>query len=54
VSETGVANLRRIDISVANDMYPETNLITLSGFMGAPVPVSDADSSWAGAPSGRE
>ena len=54
VTETGVANLRRIDISVANDMYPEISLITLSGFMGAPVPISDADSSWAGAPSGKE
>lgn len=54
VSETGVANLRRIDISVSNDLHPENSLITLSGFVGAPVPISDADGSWAGAPSGQE
>ncbi|MCJ7555707.1 MAG: type II secretion system minor pseudopilin GspI [Gammaproteobacteria bacterium] len=54
VSETGVANLSRIDISVSNDLHPDTSLINLSGFVGAPVPTSNADGNWAGAPSGQE
>ena len=54
VSETGVANLRRIDISVSSDLHPENSLIQLSGFVGAPVPTNDADASWAGAPSDRD
>lgn len=54
VSETGVANLRRIDISVSSDLNPESSLIQLSGFVGVPVSANDADGNWAGAPSGQE
>ena len=54
VSETGVANLRRIDISVFSDLHPESSLIQLSGFVGMPVPANDTDGDWAGAPSGQE
>ncbi|MDH3400340.1 MAG: type II secretion system minor pseudopilin GspI [Chromatiales bacterium] len=51
VSETGVANLLRVDIEVSSDLEPEGTLVSLSGFIGVPIPSSEIDSRWAGAPS---
>ncbi len=38
ISETGVENLFRVDITVARADDPETNLATLAAFLGLPVP----------------
>lgn len=48
VSETGVANLLRIDIQVSSELEPEGTLVSLSGFVGVPIPATDLDGRWAG------
>lgn len=49
VSETGVANLLRVDIQVSSELEPQGTLVSLSGFVGVPIPATDIDSRWAGA-----
>ena len=48
VSETGVANLLRVDIEVTSELEPQGTLVSLSGFVGVPVPATEIDSRWAG------
>lgn len=48
VSETGVANLLRVDIEVTSELEPQGTLVSLSGFVGVPVPTTEIDSRWAG------
>lgn len=48
VAETGVPNLLRIDIEVASELDPDGTLVTLSGFVGRPVPADDIDGRWEG------
>lgn len=48
VSETGVPNLLRIDIEVTGELDPDGTLVTLSGFVGRPVPGDDIDGRWEG------
>jgi len=50
VSETGVANLLRVDIQVSSELEPQGSLISLSGFVGVPIPASEVDSRWGGDP----
>jgi general secretion pathway protein I len=54
VTETGVANLLRVDITVSSELEPDSPLITVSGFVGVPIPVNDSDDDWAGAADARE
>ena len=51
ISETGVSNLLRVDIQVSSELEPQGTLVSLSGFVGAPIPASEVDSRWAGVPS---
>lgn len=48
VSETGVPNLLRVDIEVTSDLQPEGTLVSLSGFVGVPVPTTSQDGVWGG------
>jgi general secretion pathway protein I len=54
VTETGVNNLLRVEIAVSSELDPDSPLITVTGFVGVPIPVDDIDSKWAGASNAQE
>jgi len=51
VSETGVQNMLRVDLEVTSELSPEATIVTLTGFVGLPIPADEPDLLWqAGAP----
>jgi len=46
ISETGVQNMLRVDLEVTSELSPEATIVTLSGFVGLPIPADEPDLLW--------